>query len=212
MTTSQPRRPRPYSGIVSYYERCLDDYGDSYRGVGWTKSEANAETRQRVMLDVIRDIRERPVTLLDLGCGTHIVRRALAERIDYSGLDVSAKFLKLARSKFPHVTFYEIDLLDDAALLPTFDYVVMNGVFTFKDGLSQEEMIEYWRSLVSRAFEHAAIGIAFNVMSKQVEWERDDLFHLPFDELAGFLAAQVTPAFTIRHDYGLYEYTTYVYR
>ena len=30
-------------------------------------------------------------------------------------------------------------------------------------------------------------GIAFNVMTKHVDWERDDLFHLPFDQLAEWL-------------------------
>jgi hypothetical protein len=49
-------------------------------------------------------------------------------------------------------------------------------------------------------------------MSKQVEWERDDLFHLPFDVMASFLAERLSRRFVIRHDYGLYEYTTYVYR
>jgi len=49
-------------------------------------------------------------------------------------------------------------------------------------------------------------------MSKHVDWEREDLFHLPFDVLARFLTRMVTRNFVIRNDYGLYEYTTYVYR
>jgi len=78
--------------------------------------------------------------------------------------------------------------------------------------MSLEEMDSYFRTLVRRVFRHVRIGMAFNVMSKQVEWEREDLFHLPFDELADFLTAEVSRHFVIRHDYGLYEYTTYVYR
>jgi hypothetical protein len=57
-----------------------------------------------------------------------------------------------------------------------------------------------------------ARGLAFNVMSKHVDWERPDLFHLPFDALAQVLARSLTRNFVIRNDYGLYEYTTYVYR
>jgi hypothetical protein len=49
------------------------------------------------------------------------------------------------------------------------------------------------------------------VMSKHVDWERDDLFHLPFDALGSFLREEVSRHFVIRHDYGLYEYTTYIY-
>ena len=55
-------------------------------------------------------------------------------------------------------------------------------------------------------------GVAFNVMSKHVDWERDDLFHLPFDEMAGFVTRNLTRNFVIRNDYGLFEYTVYLYR
>ena len=56
------------------------------------------------------------------------------------------------------------------------------------------------------------MGIAFNVMSKDVDWERDDLFHLPLSELSSFLSKNLTRRYIIRNDYGLYEYTTYVYK
>jgi hypothetical protein len=73
-------------------------------------------------------------------------------------------------------------------------------------------MFSYFKQLVQKVFEHAQIGIAFNVMSKHVEWERDDLFHLPFDLLAEFLSKEVSRNFVFRSDYELHEYTTYVYR
>jgi hypothetical protein len=38
------------------------------------------------------------------------------------------------------------------------------------------------------------------------------LFHLPFDTLASFLTSELTRNFVFRNDYGLYEYTAYVYR
>jgi len=55
-------------------------------------------------------------------------------------------------------------------------------------------------------------GVAFNVMSKDVDWEREDLFHLPLNVLSNFLTKEVTRDFIIRYDYGLYEYTTYLYK
>ena len=45
-----------------------------------------------------------------------------------------------------------------------------------------------------------------------MDWERDDLFHLPFDEMAQFVGANLSRYFIIRHDYPAYEYTTFVYR
>jgi|SRR5215213_2826487 len=204
---------KKYFSIVSHYETCLDRYGDSHLGVDWPRAE-DVNKRYRVMLDVIRPA-EQTVSLLDFGCGAaHLneyIREQRLDHIEYAGLDLSEKFVRLSQSKFPGNRFFCLDLLDENASLPVFDYIVLNGVFTEKRELSFDEMLSYFKRLVARVFEHAKIGIAFNVMSKHVEWERDDLFHLPFDTLAAFLTGELTRNFVFRNDYGLYEYTTYVY-
>jgi hypothetical protein len=66
--------------------------------------------------------------------------------------------------------------------------------------------------MLTKVFAKANKGIAFNVMSKAVQWERDDLFHVPADRLIGFLTEKLTRNFIIRNDYGLYEFTTYIYK
>ena len=123
-------------------------------------------------------------------------------------------FIDLSRSKFPSNSYYCLDILENQNNLPGFDYIVMNGVFTEKRDLSFDEMLEYFQAVVRKVFAKVSIGIAFNTMSKQVDWERQDLFHLPFDVLvlASFLTKNVSRNFVFRQDYGLYEYTTYVYR
>jgi hypothetical protein len=49
-------------------------------------------------------------------------------------------------------------------------------------------------------------------MSKNVEWERDDLFHLSHDLLTDFITKELSRDYIIRADYQLYEYTTYIYK
>jgi Methyltransferase domain len=204
-----------YQQIVRFSESFLERYGDSFLGVGWTRCQEDADTRYRVMLEVMGEDGRRRVTLLDFGCGaSHLYEYLQARKrsdVDYSGLDISPRFLELSRRKHPQVPYYDVDVLDDDRALPMFDYIVMNGIFTARCDLTFAEMTEYFQRLVARVFAHARVGLAFNVMSKQVEWERDDLFHLSFDQLATFLAARVSRHFVIRHDYGLYEYTAYVY-
>jgi SAM-dependent methyltransferase len=205
-----------YFAIVSHYESCLDRHGDTHLGVDWPKEE-DAATRYQVMLEVIKPgPRNRPVRLLDFGCGaSHLyeyIQKTQRNEITYVGLDLSEKFVSLARSKFPENQYYCVDLLDEGVSIPRFDYIVLNGVLTEKQGLSFEEMFSYFTRLLREVFAYAEIGLAFNVMSKHVDWERDDLFHLPFDTLAAFLKKELTENFVIRNDYGFYEYTTYVYR
>lgn len=205
---------KKYLSIVSHYENCLDRYGDSHLGVDWPKAE-DVEKRYRVMLELIRPASQR-VSLLDFGCGAaHLneyIREQRLDHIEYAGLDLSEKFVRLSQGKFPENRFFCLDLLEENTALPVFDYIVLNGVFTEKRELTFDEMLSYFKQLARRVFGHARIGIAFNVMSKHVEWERDDLFHLPFDTLAEFLTKELTRNFVIRNDYGLYEYTTYVYQ
>jgi hypothetical protein len=49
-------------------------------------------------------------------------------------------------------------------------------------------------------------------MSKLVDWERDDLFHVSMDEIGLSLKNNLSKNFVIRNDYKLYEYTIYVYK
>jgi SAM-dependent methyltransferase len=212
---SRPAPAKKYIEIVEHYESCLKKHGDTHLGVDWPKAE-DAETRYRVMLGVIRGAGASVATLLDFGCGaSHLYEYIIAKHvqgIDYTGLDLSPKFVELCRKKFPQNNYICADILETPEAVPCFDYIVINGVFTEKRGLTFEEMLGYFESTVRVLFAKAERGIAFNVMSKHVDWERNDLFHLPFDTLAQFLRRDVSRHFVIRNDYGLYEYTTYVYR
>ena len=168
------------------------------------------------MLDVIREP-GRAVDLLDFGCGLAGLLDVLVAEgpgtVTYAGLDVSDWFIAACRMRHPGVPFYLMDVLsDDMSTLPDFDYVVMNGIFTYRGTRSESEMVTYLQTLIALMFAKARIGLAFNVMSKHVDWERDELFHMPMDPLLTFLARTVTRHMVVRHDYGWFEYTVYLYR
>lgn len=207
---------KEYQKIVNHYEACLDKFGDTHKGVDWP-NEGDAIKRYKVMLEVFDFDNKKSSrgSLLDFGCGTaHLNEYMLKNNVanlDYAGLDISRKFVDVCVKKFPGTRFYCFDILEPNDL-PQFDYIVMNGVFTEKRELTYEKMFSYFTGMVKAVFAKAERGIAFNVMSKQVDWERDDLFHLPFDSLASFLVKELTRNFIIRNDYGLYEYTVYVYK
>lgn len=206
---------RKYLNILAHYEACLEKHGDSHLGMDWPNKQ-DAEMRYRVMLEVIKEDLSEKVSMLDFGCGaSHLYEHMLTSNVDnieYSGLDLSKKAISLSRRKFPSVSYYCLDILQQHELLPGFDYIVMNGVFTEKRDLTFDEMFMYFKDVLRRVFNKASRGIAFNVMSSHVDWERDDLFHLPLDAMAAFLTEELTRDFIIRNDYGLFEYTTYAYR
>src|SRR3546814_14548030 len=105
-----PTRSTRTDTLFPYTTRFRSRHGDSHRGVDWP-SAGDAETRYRVMLEVMREPVGTPISLLDFGCGAgHLleyIRRRGLSYVDYRGLAVSAPFLALCRTKFPEVAFPE---------------------------------------------------------------------------------------------------------
>ena len=201
-----------YLKLAEHYDECFKKYGDTHLGVDWPKLEDTFK-RYDMMLGVIKD--ESPITLLDFGCGTASLNGYIEflkiKNIKYSGLDINESFCTTSKLKFPNNDFYCLDILKNNDI-PNFDYIVCNGPFTEKRELSQQEMMEFFTNVIKKLWDNCNKGIAFNLMSKHVDWEREDLFHVSLDELGWFLKSNLTRNFIIRNDYGLYEYTTYVYK
>jgi SAM-dependent methyltransferase len=209
---------KTYLRIVRHYEECLARHGDTHLGVDWPDA-ADARLRYQVMLDLVRWHGGQPgvpVELLDFGCGAghflEFLREQKITSINYQGLDLSEQFITLCRSKFPAVPFSCLDVLSTDAKLPPVDYVIANGVFTVKKDLAFEEMMATLGAIVRKLWAATRRGLAFNVMSTYVDWQRDDLFHVPLDRLTSFLTSEISRHLVVRTDYGLYEYTVYVYR
>ena len=197
----------------SYYARL----GDSALGMGWP-NVPDAVRRYEVMLDVIpnRQALTQPVRVLDLGCGCgHLyehLQNQSATSIDYTGIDLSEQFIQRCVEKYPQADFRQMDILQTPELLESFDYIIINGIFTSRCSMSFEQMWSFVQAMLTLAFSRARQGLALNAMSKQVDWEREDLFHLPLDTLASFCCRNLSRHFVIRNDYGLYEFAAYVYQ
>ena len=208
---------RPDDALLAHYDSRLQQYGDTARGADWP-DEDGRRTRFDVMLDVIEHRSREPLVLCDLGCGTgellaHIRQRGL-HNIRYVGADRSALALEIARRKFPDAEFIQIDVNDANAPVARLacDYLVANGLFTVKANLRDEEMWAFLTSTLRAVWPQVRRGMAFNVMSKAVEWERDDLFHISADALLETLHDLAGRHLRLRADYGLYEYTAYAFK
>lgn len=209
-----------YLDIVKHYENCFRLHGDCCKGVDWP-DEADAEKRYGVMLGLIEFDRIHPawdseISVLDFGCGLghlygYIGRHGFNYK--YTGMDVSEMFIERCREKYPDGNFLCTDILkDNRDFDGQYDYIISNGVFTEKRELDYGEMLDYFKKMLQRLYAGCRCGLAFNVMSKDVSWERDDLFHLPLSDLSRFLAENISRDYIIRNDYGLYEYTVYIYK
>ena len=223
---STPVSDSPISQVTalpSYHEirTCTESYferlGDSALGMGWPNIP-DAMRRYEVMLDVIPNRRslESSISLLDLGCGCghlyeHLQQQSISQ-IEYTGIDLSERFIQRCREKHPEADFRHMDILQTPELLESFDYIIINGIFTSRCSMSFEQMWSFVQAMLTLSFSRARHGMAFNAMSKQVDWEREDLFHLPLDLFATFCCRNLSRHFVLRNDYGLYEFAAYVYQ
>jgi len=199
-----------YKDIVNYYENCYEQHGDSHLGVDWP-NKADANTRYRIMTEGVEHCGGE--SILDFGCGlAHYYEYLIKQDKNYyyEGLELSKPMFHRCAEKHPLINFYNVDVLKEGWTIPKVDFIVMNGVFTEKLTLSHNEMFEHMTKLVSLVFNNVNKGIMFNVMSKQVDYERDDLFHLSVDKLSWFIKDQLSRKFVIRHDYDLWDYTVYI--
>jgi SAM-dependent methyltransferase len=205
-----------YLEIAEHYRNCYQLHGDNHLGVDWPNYE-DTLTRHQVMYDLIRYKEKSHITnstLLDFGCGLgHFYDwiQTQTNQPKYYGLDINEEFVKKCEIKFPQTKFYHKDIIVDDNI-SNFDYIVCNGTFTEKRNLHQDEMMSFFKQTICKLWDKCNIGISFNLMSKQVDWERNDLFHVSLDELAWFLKENLSRNFVIRNDYKLYEFTTYVYK
>ncbi|MBS0362492.1 MAG: class I SAM-dependent methyltransferase [Proteobacteria bacterium] len=205
----------PADVLLAQYEAHFRAHGRTPQGVNWPNAK-DLVRRFDVMLGLLRPGPGRP-SLLDLGCGPgllldHLETIGRRGAIDYSGIDLSEPMLDAARRHWPGYDFSRRDIVGDPLPARAFDYVILNGVLTWRPSVPRPAMVDYALELLTAAFAAARVGVAFNVMSKHVDWERDDLFHWGFDEMAAAVGARLSRHLAIRADYGLYEYTVYVYR
>ncbi|MDD9718296.1 class I SAM-dependent methyltransferase [Dinoroseobacter sp. PD6] len=203
---------RSPDALRRYYDSRLAAHGDTAQGAGWP-NEADRQTRFAVMRALAPD--GRMEDLCDLACGTGAfldhLHAAATPPARYLGLDISETAIATARAKHGADRFAVHDLLADP-VPGQFDYVVANGLFTVKDSLSAAEMWDFLRTATTAMWDMTRVGMAFNVMSAVVDWQREDLFHVEADALLRWLYALAGRRVILRADYDLYEYTAYVYR
>lgn len=202
-----------YKILQQHYERKLAEFGPTSKGMDWPNNE-DLDKRFKVLTDIVDDSLKNP-SILDLGCGVGLLLPFLRENrksceVNYFGSDISSKMIAFAKEQHPDFQFEVRDTLENPYRKDQFDYVIMNGVLTEKQSMTLEEMITFAQKIIFNSFQTCKKGLAFNVMSSHVDWERDDLFHWELDSVVDFLVKKCSRNIRIHMDYGLYEYIVHV--
>jgi SAM-dependent methyltransferase len=194
--------------VRAHYEGSLAEHGASARGVGWPDPEGQTLRFER--LARVLDDAPASVRIADLGCGYGALFAFLEGRIAaYRGYDVSPAMVAEARRRVsdPRAEFVVADAPDREA-----DYGFASGTFNVRLGADPAEWDAYVREALRKLWAHCARGMAFNLMTTDVDWRTDDLFYADPAEYLAFCRRELSPDVTLQTDYGLHEWTMTVLR
>jgi SAM-dependent methyltransferase len=202
-----------FNVIKKYYEEKLKVFGANCKGLAW-KNQKEVNLRYNIMLDMLYFIKKKNISLLDLGCGFGGLLQVINKRklsINYTGIDISPIMISEAKKKYPKNFFLCANILNKK-VKKKYDFIIMNGIFTVKSKLNKEQMWDFFKKLLVESYSITKKGISFNLMKYNLDWRRNDLFHVRYDELEKFLIKNISKKFIIRSDYPLNEFTTYVFK
>lgn len=101
----------------------------------WQESEEMGQNVGIVARMVLEEAVERPIKVLDVGCGSGVLGQYIASmsNVTYVGTDLSESALSLARERVPAGHFHHADMETGPALGETFDVIVFAEVLLYGD-------------------------------------------------------------------------------
>lgn len=192
--------------LLKLYSDRLARYGPTNAALGWTKPKARL--RFRVLLDYWFSVPPiKPLRVLDFGCGFGDLFGYANDHnllIDYTGIDINADLIAVARERYPAARFICVDLLEES-LNEKFDIVLSSGAHNYR---LTDNMKFIEKSFESFA-EISRLGFAVNFLSDRVNYKNEQN-HYSTPEAILSLALRNSPRVTLRHDYMPFEFTVFV--
>ena len=199
--------------IIEYFERCLSEHGDTPQGVDYNGRQSQYQRFE--ILAAIAQLEGKSV--LDIACGLGHFYDFLREHSitprEYKGVDISSMMIEHARELHPGLEFSVEDLLaGPEPAEPLYDYVVCCGLFHLRANNSETDWAEFTEAMIRRMYKYARYGLAFNMMTDQVDYKVDRLYYADPSYYFNFCRNNLSRRVCLRHDYPLYEFTLYIYR
>jgi SAM-dependent methyltransferase len=198
--------------LRDHYRNTYVKHGPNSKGMDWGDKEWAALLRQTKMLEVIKAPGE--YSLLDVGCGYGALADLIAVKklhLKYTGIDIVEEMINEGERRHPDQTFICGDIMDIE--IGKYDFVVCNGILTQKLSASTLEMNQFAHKLIKKLFDASKCGVAFNIMSTYVNYQKDNLYYRNPAELLAWCMSELTPHIKLDSAYDLwYEYTVYLYK
>lgn len=199
--------------MVAHYSERFQEHGPSAEAVHWA-DEASQFARFRILCGIADELGH----VLDVGCGLGALYDHLGDRggfSAYTGVDIVPEFLDHFRARtkdVPNVRVLRSEMPDP--LPGPVDFAMASGIFN-------NAMDDNWGFLtdtLQAMWDAAEQGIAFNAMTRFVDFHDPDLWYVDPAEVLAFCKEELQGHPVLRHDYltrpGAYpfEFAVYLYK
>ena len=180
--------------IESHYRNLLLQHGDTPAAAQYSSQKS----QERRFFNLMRIGNLEGMRILDFGSGsghlaTYIKNHSIS--VEYTGVDIVPEFFIAGKEKHPQHRF---GLLEEF-IGEKFDYVFISGVFNNKRNNNRK----FYQESLIELFSLCEKGLAFNMMSKYVDYEDKELFYEKPENAFGFVKRNLTPFVNLIHDYKL---------
>ncbi len=183
--------------VIYHYKHLLDIYGNSANSVQW-RDETSQMLRFKLLTDISLDLG----SVLDVGAGlAHLYTYLRSQGFEgrYLGLELVNEFVKESKKKMSHDPSAYIECFDVAINeFPTgFEYGFISGMFNNQRINAEEFLFE----TLSKLWKVCTKGMAFNILSTNVDYLDSELFYVDPVLVFNFLKHDLKGHVTMRHDY-----------
>lgn len=144
-----------------FYKKAIKEHGISPKGVHWNNKDS-----QYIRFEILYKLLKKGIhdsVIVDAGCGFgefyNFVLDKKQKPKKYIGIDCYDQMVDIAKTRFPSIDFFELDVLNDD--LPQADYYIASGSLNI---LSKELFYEF----IQKCYGASSKGFAFNFLKKEV--------------------------------------------
>jgi len=184
-----------FGHLAAIYDDLCEEYQESHHAVGWFSKKTQYK-RFEVLTDLPDLTHSR---ILDVGCGQGGLLDYLIQtetKVDYTGIDISAKMIHFCQNKYPKNRFFQANSL---AVNERYDYIFASGILSNRT----THHLQFVETLLTHMFSIANKGISVNFLSLNAPLEEQNhhAFFYFEPETVIKLGLGLSPYIRLRHDY-----------
>jgi ubiquinone/menaquinone biosynthesis C-methylase UbiE len=190
--------------VISKYDELIKKYGHSPQALGWGFQKGKQSLRFQILCEIGSLSNS---SILDVGCGFGDLYGYLKHKkipVKYSGIDLNKKMIEIGKIIYPQTKFETRDILMHK-ITKKYDWVFASGITTF--GFNYNLV----KKMLTEMLRISKKGVAINFVGGVLDYKQKGIFYAEPEKIYK-ITRVLSNRVSIRHDYGPYEFTLYLYK